>query len=170
MDLGTGLALLGTKDLVSKILGPTAEYIGEGIKTWTEKRVNNVRRIFANAAKKLGDRIDSDGQVPPRILRGILEEGSVTDDPLAADYFGGVLASSRTSIGRDDRGATIISLLSRLSAYQIRTHYVLYSVIRDMYLGGSYQFDALEERTNFLLLFLSLFTATPWRFQKSKHP
>ncbi len=52
MDIVTGLALFGSAKLVGKILGPTAEYIGEGIKNWTEKRTNNVKNIFAIAQKK----------------------------------------------------------------------------------------------------------------------
>jgi len=36
MEVGTGLALLGSAHLVVKLLGPTADYIGSGIKTWTE--------------------------------------------------------------------------------------------------------------------------------------
>lgn len=130
-----GGALLGGK-VVEKVLGPTAEYLGEGIKTFAEKRVENVRNIFTNAQKKLGDRINSPGAVPPRVLAGILNDGSYRDDKLASEYYGGVLASSRTEISRDDRGATLISLVSRLSSYQLRVHYVIYRIFFELY-GGS---------------------------------
>ena len=138
MDIGTGLALLGSAQVVSKLLGPTADYIGSGIQTWTEKRVGNVRNIFANASTKLGPRLDEPGFVPPRVLKGILDEGSFCEDPIATEYFGGVLASSRTDSPRDDRGASLIALLGRLSIYQIRAHYVLYHVTK-LVLDGTLQ-------------------------------
>lgn len=135
MDLGTGVALFGSAKLVVKLLGPTADYIGEGVKDLAEKRVNNVKNIFSIAAKKLGDKIDTEGAVPPKVLKGILDEGSFCDDPLAAEYFGGLLASSRSGISRDDRGATFIALINSLSTYQIRAHYILYQIIKDLFNG-----------------------------------
>ncbi|WP_162064257.1 hypothetical protein [Vibrio taketomensis] len=48
---------------------------------------------------------------------------------MAIEYFGGVLASSRTDIGRDDRGARIARQLDNLSSYQLRTHYIVYSAM-----------------------------------------
>jgi hypothetical protein len=104
MDPGTGLtvlgAALGSKELVVKILGPTADYLGAGLKDWTERATMNVQRVFYQAAKKLGNRIGSE-------------------------------------IGRDDRGAAHVALIGRLSAYQIRSHYFFYSIIRHLYGGKS---------------------------------
>ena len=136
MDIGTGLALLGAKNLVEKLLGPTATYIGEGIKTWTENRVNNVKNIVANAVRRLGPKLEEEGGVPPKILKGILEHGSYCEDSIASEYFGGVLASSRTTIPRDDRGVKINEMLGRLSSYEIRTHYIVYSAIRELFRGS----------------------------------
>jgi hypothetical protein len=64
------------------------------------------------------------------VLKGVLDEGSYCDDFLAAEYFGRVLASSRSGILRDDKGAHFIALLGRLSAYQIRAHYCLYHIFK----------------------------------------
>jgi len=36
--LGTGLAILGSKELLNKILGPTADYCGEGLRNLVAKR------------------------------------------------------------------------------------------------------------------------------------
>jgi hypothetical protein len=121
MDTATGLTILGgavgSAKIVEKLLGPTADYIGLGVKTWTEKRVENVGRIFRIAAEKLGSSIEEKGGIPPKVLKGILEEGSFCDDELSANYLGGVLASSRSSAPRDDRGATYIALIGRLSTW-----------------------------------------------------
>ena len=108
MDVGTGLALLGTAKLAERLIGPTVDYIGQGINTWTEKKVNNLRTIFSKAIEKAGDKLDEDGSVPPRVLNGILNEGAFCEDLLTAEYFSGVLTSSRTSTGRDDRELTTI--------------------------------------------------------------
>lgn len=137
MDTTTGLTILGTAigsaKVVEKLLGPTAEYIGGGMKNWTEKRVNNVARIFEHARERLGKNLNCPGTVPPRVLKEILFEGSFCDDELSAEYFGGVLASSRSEIPRDDRGASLARLVSRLTSYQIRSHFVLYSVVKSAF-------------------------------------
>jgi hypothetical protein len=128
VDPGLAVAALGPSALVVKILGPTADYVGEGVREWTEKRAENVQRVFARAGERLGDdELSRPGAVPPKVLKGILEEAQFADDELAAEYLGGVLASSRTGQPRDDRGASLVALVGRLSSYQLRTHYVLYS-------------------------------------------
>jgi len=133
MILGSGI---GGAKVVEKILGPTAEYIGGGLRAWTEKRVHNVAAIFTKAQAKLGSDIDQNGSVPPRVLKEVLEEGSFCDDELTAEYFGGILASSRTPNGRDDRGATYLRLTAELSTYQIRFHYVCYYWWRQFHVGS----------------------------------
>lgn len=133
--VSTILVAWGGKELVVKLLGPTADYLGQGGKNLTEKMVANVGNILTIATKKLGDKTNSPGQVPPKVLKGILSEGSFCEDELTAEYFGGVLASSRSEIPRDDRGSTYIALLGRLSTYQIRSHYLFYSILKKLYDG-----------------------------------
>lgn len=148
-DPQTGLAVLaaaiGGKDIIVKVLGPTSEYLGAGLRDWTEQRVHNVANIFRAASRKLPQ--DSAGTaVPPRVLAGILSEGSYSPDPLMAEYFGGVLASSRSGVSRDDRGAFFTSILSRLSSYHIRAHYVLYATLRSVHSGDTRSFLSEEGR------------------------
>lgn len=132
VGLGALAAYLG-KDGLQKLLGPTAEYLGLGLRDLAQKRIENIGRIFKNAEKKLGDKIDQPGKVPARVLKTVLDEGSFCDDALAAEYFGGVLASSRSELGRDDRGARIAKMLDGLSTYQIRTHYLIYSTVKALF-------------------------------------
>lgn len=150
MEIGTGLALLGSTvgsaKIIEKLLGPTADYLGAGLKDFAEIRIKNISRIFQKACTKLGDRIENEGSVSPKILRSILNEGSFCDDELSAEYFGGVLASSRSTISRDDRGAALLALISRLSAYQIRAHYILYSVLKKLYDGSEIIMNSYENR------------------------
>lgn len=134
MDVGTGLAALGTaqvtKDMLGRMLGPTADYLGEGFRDWTERGLSNVRTVFANGAERLGDRLDTPGGVPPRVLQAVLEQAQFAEDEVAREYLGGVLASSRSEDSRDDRAATHARLIGDLSTYALRTHYLLYTALR----------------------------------------
>lgn len=140
IGLSAVAAYLG-KDGITKILGPTADYLGVSLKDFAKKRADNVGRIFANAEKKLGDKINQPGQVPPKVLKTIIDEGSYSDDTIAVEYFGGVLASSRTESGRDDRGARIGKILDNMSVYQIRSHYIVYTIIRKLFKDSKYLFN-----------------------------
>lgn len=54
--IGAGLAILGTKEIIQKILGPTADYIGQELRNYTEKGARNLKSIFTKAEEKLGGR------------------------------------------------------------------------------------------------------------------
>lgn len=125
--LGVGV---GSKDLIAKLLGPTVDYMGIGIKDWTARRKANLDLIFTKSTQRLGNRLDEEGTVPPRILKEILIEGSYCDDELTSSYFAGVLASSRSENSRDDRGASLLKLVGRMSTYQVRSHYIYYSLFK----------------------------------------
>ena len=56
-------------------------------------------------------------------------EGYFCEDELGAQYLGGVLASGKSPVSRDDRAVAHCALVTSLSSYQIRTHYLLYSSI-----------------------------------------
>lgn len=127
------ITYFGVKDMLPKLLGPSFDYLGGEVKSYTEKGVNNVLRIFANAGEKVGPDIENPKQVHPKVLKEILDEGYCAEDPLATEYFGGVLASSRTSNARDDRGAAFVKLVGQLSSYQLRAHHVIYMTARGMY-------------------------------------
>jgi len=65
-----------------------------------------------------------------------MDAGSYCEDELSAEYFGGILASSRSVDSKDDRGVPLIDILKSLSTHQIRTHYIFYSLIRRIYLDS----------------------------------
>jgi hypothetical protein len=60
----------------------------------------------------------------------IFEHDSHADEDIVVEYVSGVLASSRTEEGRDDRGVGWSSPVARMSCDQLRLHYVLYSNAR----------------------------------------
>jgi hypothetical protein len=91
MEPATGLTILGTAvgsaKIVEKLLGPTADYLGTGIRSWTERSVANVGRVFQKAAERLGDRIEKPGSVPPKVLKNVLEEAASSEDELTAELL-----------------------------------------------------------------------------------
>ncbi|EGQ8103730.1 TPA: hypothetical protein I7259_25120 [Vibrio parahaemolyticus] len=150
VGMGAIAAYLG-KDGIAKLLGPTAEYLGGELREFTQKRVQNVGKIFSKAEEKLGDNINSNGAVPPKVLKTIINEGSYCDDELAIEYFGGILASSRTELGRDDRGARVARILDTMSTYQIKAHYIIYSLIKELFCESGFEYN-MDDRPKMQIL------------------
>lgn len=144
--IGTGLAALAAKDIVTKILGPTADYVGGQIKGLVEKANINLGAVFGNAAKKLGSTINEDGAVSPRVLRHIWEEGQFCEDVIAVEYFGGLLASARSPDGRDDRAVNLIATTRALSVFDLRLHFLIYSLARKFFLRREIRISDAEGR------------------------
>lgn len=133
--IGAGLAILGSKDLLNRFLGPTADYVGGEIKGLIEKCNINLSRVFGHAVKKLGPKINEPGAVNPRVLRQVWKEGAFIEDELAAEYFGGLLASARSPDGRDDRVLSLLSTVRDLSVYDLRLHHLVYVAVRSAGIG-----------------------------------
>jgi hypothetical protein len=68
-----------------------------------------------------------DGQVNPRVLKGIIDGGSFCDEDLLKEYYAGILSSSRTTNLSDDIGVSHLATLKGLSIYQVRLHYLFYA-------------------------------------------
>ena len=133
-------------DTLRRVLGPTADSLGKDIERFVQQRKNTFARIISNAEKKAGPRLDSPGRVPLKVLKEMINEGSYTEDPIAVEYFGGVLASSRTEIGRDDRGARLAKTIDNLSTYQLRTHYLIYSTVAHLFSISGNDFGLSKNR------------------------
>lgn len=123
---GAAVAAYLSKDGVSKLLGPTAEYLGGEMKSLVEKSQSNIVSVFKRAEKKCGDKIETPGIVNARVMKHVYDEARFSDDELLAEYFGGVLASARTADGVDDRGVYYSQIVKSMSSYQIRCHYFFY--------------------------------------------
>lgn len=146
MDITTVITILGGEKLIEKILGPSFEYIGNNLRQYTEKMHSNLASVFKNAEKKLGNRINESGAVSPKVLKSILDNGAWCEEELQAEYFGGVLASSRNESPRDDRGAYYSGIITSLTAYQIRLHYLIYMEIRKLFVGHRFNIGENSDR------------------------
>ncbi len=127
-----GATAWASKDLAGKLLGPTFDYIGGELRTFTEKCNVNLTDVFLRARRKLGEQIEEPGGVSPRVLKDVLDQAAFCDDTVAAEYLAGVLAAARTENQADDRGVTYLSTIRQLSAYQLRAHYVIYWSIKTL--------------------------------------
>ncbi len=139
------VAWLG-KDGIQKVLGPTADYLGDELKAFAQKRVDNIKSILSNASTKIPEHKANHGAVPPKVLKTIINEGSYSTDDLMVDYFGGILASSKSDLDRDDRGARIAQKMASLSSYQLRAHFILYSCLNDLFKGSGLSLDSDREK------------------------
>lgn len=133
------------KDGLEKLLGPTAEYLGIGLRDFTRKRAETVAKVFGNAASKVQGGLDEEGLVPSKVLKQIVDVGSFADDPIEIEYLGCVLALSRSTVARDNRGAALAKEVDSLSNYQLGCHYLIYSSIKEAHPDKGVKFD-IESR------------------------
>lgn len=146
-EKGVGIALPG-EWAVKKLLGPVLSEIGDDIKRLYAAGRD---RILTTAINKIDD-ID-DGKTPNlRVTRDVLWNGAFSEDKVCAEYFGGILASSRTDDGKDDSSIQFVDVIKSLSAKQLRLHYVAYYALnklliqkeRDINVGQGTEIQSVE--------------------------
>lgn len=119
--VGTDLVeIIAPSALAYKVLSPSAGLLGKELEGWTERRLQNLRNIGATLEHKFGvDDLDTPGELNPRVIRGLLDEGSYIEDDVATEYFAGVVAGSRSDDGKDDSGVTLIEVRT---AYRVANY------------------------------------------------
>ena len=115
-------------DAYKRLLGPSLDLLGDGIKAGLANRRSNIHKVAARADAKADT--DEPGAIPSRVAAEVFDKAQWADDEFVAEYLSGVLASSRSVDGRDDRGIVWTSLVGRLSADALRLHYAVYSALR----------------------------------------
>lgn len=156
--IGVGLTVIGSKDILLKILGPTADYLGQELKSVVDKCNINLDNIFINAANKLGSRLELKGEVGSRVLKHIYDEGRFCEEALTIEYYGGILASSKSEHSRDDRALAVLSVVRDLSTYQLRLHYLVYALLHRLYKNTNRQFG-IERREMKIFIPVSVYLA-----------
>jgi hypothetical protein len=125
----TALAILGTSaPLALKLLGPTADYLGQRLVD-TTKAAENLVRVVVRAGEKVGaPKLQQAGVVPSRVLVAVTREATQAEDEIMAEYLSGVLAASRqgTDEEPDDRGVAMVACVARLSSLTVRLHFLLH--------------------------------------------
>ena len=108
--------------VLKKTLGPVLAEIGDDLKNLYAKGRD---KIINKAYKKLDD--PNDGKrANLRLAYATLSNGAFTDDEICAEYFGGILASSRSADGKNDDAMQLLDTIKSLSSKQLHLHYILY--------------------------------------------
>ena len=110
---------------LARVLGPSADAVGEALRRYTEYQLRNVQRIVECADAKASS-LEEGAKVNVRVAHVVLTDGSYCDDELVANYLGGLLAGSRSPEGGDDRAVSWSKIVTSLSSLQVRAHYLLY--------------------------------------------
>lgn len=139
-------AALTLREQVNRILGPTSDYLGEKLCDLIKLRQKNVERIINKTEEILGDKVEEPGIINPRIIERLVNSGSYIEDDLVQNYFAGVMASSRTSTGNDDRGLYLLDLVIKMSNTDLKAHYILYKRMREKHLRTQYSIFKVEDR------------------------
>jgi hypothetical protein len=113
-----------TTSLLKRLLLPSVDEFAEALRRSVAYRTRNFGRIVDKAEKKARD--ERSGVVSQRVAYVLLEEGSLCDDELMAEYLGGLLAGSRTPDGRDDRAISWCQIIKGMSWLQVRAHFIIY--------------------------------------------
>jgi hypothetical protein len=125
--------------LLERLLGGSLDILGDELTKLTGRGVKYLkqRRQFARILRSLRDKSRPDDEAPvnPRALKDAIESGILSSDELVAEYYGGLLASSRALESKDDTSAFYSALVKALAAEQLRGHWILYSVLFTYYRG-----------------------------------
>ena len=109
--------------VTSKLLGATSILMSDGFK---EAWAISWQKIMENAATKTPD-LDDGKATNLRVTCEVFRHGSITDDPICIDYFGGILAASRSTDGKNDTAIHYLDCIKAMSAKQLHLHYAIYS-------------------------------------------
>src|SRR5690348_7200920 len=103
--------------LLKRLLGPAVDEFANALVRSVAYKTRNFGRIVDRAEAKSRTRGDAhvDWVVNQRVAYVLLEDGSLCDDELMADYLGGLLAGSRHPSGRDDRAVAWSRLITGMS-------------------------------------------------------
>jgi hypothetical protein len=139
-------------NIIDRMLGASAAYFNADL---NEKRLNNITNILLKTQEKFSGVALNDLQMPPKLVRSLINEGSFIDDKVAVDYFAGILASSNTAVSQNDQGAFFMKLIDKLSCYQLRTHFLTYGTMKEKF--KNYPLEFPYEDCDKMELFLPIF-------------
>jgi hypothetical protein len=122
---------IAAKALIDKLLGPSAEYVGRAAAELLQRFGNkNLHDIFMRMASKIAGGPDPDEFINAKVLKLAIEEGSFLDDEVSKEYYAGLLASSFSAGGADDRAVMFLDIVRRMGTAAVATHHLSYSLVR----------------------------------------
>lgn len=129
-ELALTAGIAGAAYVAQQLFGKTLAEMGDDLnKVYKANR----DKLLAKAAAKVDD--PNDGAKPNlRVARDVIWNGAVTDDEVCAEYFGGLLAASRSADGKDDSALIYVDCIKALSSKQLHLHFVIYSSLQGLLL------------------------------------
>ena len=128
-ELESGFLALAGRKLAMEVLVPTAKVAGKQLKALTLAGLAHLHRLMERADRRRRDLRIRSGKVSPRLLPALLRSTTAADDEVMQAYFAGVLCSSISRSGRDDRGVAFIRVIDGLSTYALRAHCIVYASV-----------------------------------------
>lgn len=130
-DLAITAGIAGAAYVAQQLFGKTLAEMGDDLNKIYK---NNREKLINKAASKVAN--PNDGAKPNlRVARDVIWNGAVTDDEVCAEYFGGLLAASRSADGKDDSALIYVDCIKALSAKQLHLHFVVYSTLQTLLLS-----------------------------------
>ena len=114
--------------MLKKVFGPLLSEIGKDL-----PRLYAVGRdqIVQAASRKIPK--EGDSKKPNlRVAHDVMWNGAFTDDEVCAEYFGGILASSRSKDGKDDSSIQFVDVVKSLSSKQLCLHYLIFNCLNKL--------------------------------------
>lgn len=108
--------------LWKKLLWPTLDQIWDDFKKLYEKWRDFIIKKATSKVKNM----DNQEMTNFRVTKEVFWNWSFTDEAICAEYFGWILAASRTTDGRDDSGIYYLDIIKWLSSKQLHLHYALF--------------------------------------------
>lgn len=166
MDIQSLTTLGGAAYTAKKVLGPTLDKVGEDFQKLYEKG----RDLIIEKAKEKIANIDDGFQSNLRISREVFWNGAFSEEAICAEYFGGILASSRSKDGKDDDNLYFVNVIKNLSSTQLHLHYIIYNSFNKYFVDKKMKVNVGQqsEITNKTLYFdaLKLCEMTGFNFSK----
>ena len=114
---------------IRQVLGPTLAEVGEDLRKIYARGRDN---IFSAARGKIQNP-DDGKRANLRVTRDVLWNGAYSDNEICAEYFGGILAASRSDDGQDDEAIQFVDVIKSMSSKQLRLHYVIYNALNKLF-------------------------------------
>lgn len=120
-----------TREILKLLLGyqifsPIAKETGAGLSIVVKDNLERVRQVILRKQK------ESDQATNLRVAMEGFRSAAFVDSKIAAEYFGGILASSGAS--EDDALISYLAIIKDLSSRQLHLHYVIYRSLHNLIL------------------------------------
>lgn len=129
---------------VQKLFGPTLDQMGGDLSLAYVAVRKKILSAVLNAAIRKTPNLGDGRRVNLRVAHDVLTSGAFSDSAICTEYFGGIMASSRSEDGQDDSAINFVETVKSLSSKQLHLHYALYNGINKLFVSSGVQVDPIS--------------------------